>query len=118
MDRMSGTGEVNPVAVAATVRSVITNHQRELHAAEAPAPALPAQPTNFNYTVADLFGRCFLRVCYWVDVFTSMTRRGEPLPDLAFGDQALRSLAATQSTEVLKGESAGQTIGTLPVANA
>lgn len=119
MDRISGTGEVNPVAVAATVRSVITNRQQQLNAAKAPAAAWPsAEPRNLNYSVADLFGRCFLRVCYWVDIFTSMTRRGEPLPYIPFTGQPARSLGTVQPTPVLEVESTGQAIGTPPVGNA
>ena len=38
-------------------------------------------PTRFEheYPVADLLGRCFLRVCFWVDVLAFWTRRVRPL---------------------------------------
>jgi hypothetical protein len=120
MKEKSGVGQVNPTAVAATVRTVIDHHQTKLNAAEAQSPALPSlQPRNVNYAVADLFGRCFLRVCYWVDVFSSMRRRGEPLPYVPFTHQPIRSLAAMQPTQgLIEAESAGKAIGTPPVASA
>ena len=50
------------------------------------APALPAVASaitlsaaastlNRDYPVADLVGRCFLRVCYWVDIVDSWRRK-------------------------------------------
>lgn len=121
MDRSSGAGHVNPAAVAATVKSVLTNRQTKLNAVEASIPAsLPTvRPSIVNYAVADLFGRCFLRVCYWVDVFASMTRRGEPLPYVPLPHQPIRSLAAVQAgQELIEADSAVQAMGTPPVANA
>lgn len=119
MDRIPGTGQVSPAVVASTVRSVITNRQTQLTAAESSA-AVPAsaKPETINYSVADLFGRCFLRVCYWVDVFASIRRRGEPLPYVPFTRRPLHSLAAVQANEVAETESTGQAIGTPPIANA
>ncbi len=119
MDRMSGAGEVNPVAVAATVRSVITNRQTQLNSTQAPPVALPsAELRHLNYSVADLFGRCFLRVCYWVDIFASMARRGEPLPYVPFSHEPVRSLAAGTADELIPADSTGEAMGTPPVANA
>ena len=121
MDRSSGAGEVNPATVAATVRSVITNRQTQLDAAQAPVAALRSIPSkNANsYAVADLFGRCFLRVCYWVDIFASMRRRGEPLPYVPFKPQPMRSLASMKpAQELLQADPTGNAMGTTPVANA
>lgn len=117
MDRSSGAGQVSPAAVAATVKSVIHHHQTKSKAVEASAPTLTsAQP---NYAVADLFGRCFLRVCYWMDIFASMTRRGKPLPYVPFTHQPVRSLASIQpAQELLEADSTGNMVGTPPVANA
>ena len=33
---------------------------------------------NPEYPVADLVGRCFLRVCFWVDICTSWTKKYHP----------------------------------------
>ena len=40
----------------------------------------PVPPTGWEceYPVADVVGRCFLRVCFWADVFASWARRGRP----------------------------------------
>lgn len=120
MDRSSGAGQVNPAAVAATVRSVITKRQSQLNTTQAEAVGLPsAGPRNFNYSVADLFGRCFLRVCYWVDLFASVTRRGEPLPYVPFTHQPVRPLASIKpAQELLEADSTEKAIGAPPVANA
>jgi len=32
-----------------------------------------------EYPVADLLGRCFLRVCFWADLFASWAHRGRLL---------------------------------------
>jgi len=121
MDRSSGAGQVSSAAVAVTVQSVITKSQTQVSASEASIPASlpPVRPSTVNYAVADLFGRCFLRVCYWVDVFTSMARRGEPLPYVPFAHQPLRTMASTKlAEEVLQADSAGNALGNPPIANA
>ena len=120
MNRRSGAGQVNPAVVTATVQSVITNRQSELKAVETSIPAsLPTvRPSTADYAVADLFGRCFLRVCYWVDVFTSMTRRGEPLPYVPFTHQPVRSLASTTAEGLIQADSTEQALGATPIANA
>lgn len=121
MDLSSGAGrQINPAAVAASVKSVITNSRTKLNAVESSIPAsLPnARPSNVNYAVADLFGRCFLRVCYWVDVFTSMTRRGEPLPYVPFTHEPVRSLPARTADKLIQADSTGKAMGTPPVASA
>ena len=120
MNRRSGAGQVNPAVVTATVQSVITNRQSELKAVETSIPAsLPTvRPSTADYAVADLFGRCFLRVCYWVDVFTSMTRRGEPLPYVPFTHQPVRSLAPTTAEGLIQADSTEQALGATPIANA
>jgi len=120
MDRSSGAGQVSPAAVTATVRSALTNRQIEVDIPAASRAALRSIPSgNGDYAVADLFGRCFLRVCYWVDMFASMTRRGEPLPYVPFTHQPVRSLASIQpAQELLEAESTERAIGTPPLANA
>ena len=42
-----------------------------------------------EYPVADLLGRCFLRVCFWADLFSSWTRRGRPLQFRALPGHAI-----------------------------
>ncbi len=119
MNRSSGAGQVNPAAVAATVKSVITNRQNELNPVKASIPASPSvRPSTADYAVADLFGRCFLRVCYWVDVFASMRRRGEPLPYVPFVHQPVRTFAATNGGELIQADSPEKALGAAPVANA
>jgi hypothetical protein len=118
MDLSSGAGQVNPAKVAATVKSVITNHQTTLNAVEASISAsLPAVPPS-SYAVADLFGRCFLRVCYWVDVFTSMRRRAEPLPYVPFAHQPIRLAPIEPAHVLLEASPTKKSTGTPPVANA
>lgn len=76
MDQGYKAGRVDPEVIAGTVKSVVQNHvQTQLVRQEANGRI----PNWAAYPAADLFGRCFLRVCLWVDVFTSWTRRGELL---------------------------------------
>jgi hypothetical protein len=75
MDQSSGASQVSSTTITA---STLGSFQVQVPAAP---PALVATRNRHpEYTVADVFGRCFLRVCFWVDVFSSMARRGEPLP--------------------------------------
>ncbi len=117
MDRISGTGEVNPVAVAATVRSVIAN-QTTLTLESAAAELDSAQTRTLNYTVADLFGRCFLRVCYWVDLFSSMGRRGEHLDDFPSPRKLAASRQEIRPAKELSNGNAGRSIENRPMADA
>ena len=39
----------------------------------------PSTGGDGEYPVADLLGRCFLRVCFWADLFSSWARRGRLL---------------------------------------
>ena len=112
MDQSSGAGSLNPAAVAASLESIIKNHQVGLENGD--GTALPSSQLR-NYTVADLFGRCFLRVCYWVDVFSSLTRRGEPLPYVPF---PRGNVATRRGEEMLNGHSANPSAGSPPVATA
>jgi hypothetical protein len=34
-----------------------------------------------DYPVTDFTGRCFLRVCLWVEIITSWTRKNQALPE-------------------------------------
>jgi hypothetical protein len=74
MDQSSGASQVSSTTITAST----------LGSFQVQVPATPVLVATRNrhpeYTVADVFGRCFLRVCFWVDVFSSMARRGEPLP--------------------------------------
>ena len=76
MDQGYKAGGVDPEAIAGTVKSVVQNH---IESKQVRQQANTTRPDWAGYPVADLFGRCFLRVCLWVDVFTSWTRRGELL---------------------------------------
>jgi hypothetical protein len=76
MDQGYKAGGVDPEAIAGTVKSVVQNH---IETQQVRQQANRIRPNWAGYPAADLFGRCFLRVCLWVDVFTSWTRRGELL---------------------------------------
>jgi hypothetical protein len=98
MDQGSGAGISNPAAITASVKSVISTHSSKLETRAHPELSI-RKPTD--YRVADLFGRCFLRVCYWVDVFSSMTRRGEPLAFVPFPRQPATALPAVEAAQQL-----------------
>jgi hypothetical protein len=36
---------------------------------------------DVDYPVTDFVGSCFLRVCLWVDILTSWTRKNQTLPE-------------------------------------
>jgi hypothetical protein len=37
-----------------------------------------SRTTDLGYPVADLVGRCFLRVCFWIEMCTSWARKYQP----------------------------------------
>ena len=49
---------------------------------------------DLGYPVADFVGRCFLRLCLWVDLFAPWTRRDHAPP--VFPDDLRSSRAATK----------------------
>lgn len=88
MDQESGSSSADQASLRSSVKSVINTYQTPLRAAEPVVAQTGFAPTisqDSNYEVADLFGRCFLRVCFWLDVFTSLARgyeahREDPQP--------------------------------------
>ena len=63
-------------------------------------------PTRFEreYPVADLLGRCFLRVCFWADLIAFWTRRGRSLQVRAADHAALNPLVEDKQTGTIAAE--------------
>lgn len=76
-----------------------------------------SRPLRYNgeYPVADLLGRCFLRVCFWADLFSSWTRRGRPLqlPHSAVPHSAVAAIEDTSALPVTPNSSASSLGGTV-----
>ncbi len=104
MDQSSAAGHMDPASLSDSVESVVstTFHEGSLGLGKSQRQVRVRNP---SYQVADLFGRCFLRVCYWVEVFSSFTRRGEPVPYTALPKRTVASLQtpgmATQVPELI-----------------
>lgn len=65
-----------------------------------------------EYPVADLLGRCFLRVCFWADLFASWTRRGRPLQARVSADHAAAEpLISNESTLPAKSDRSPSALG-------
>ncbi|SRR6266496_2328291 len=77
MDRSSSAGHVHPESLSASEKSVIANSVQAASSKDRSQPLRSNPMGPINYQVADLFGRCFLKICYWVEVVSSLTRRGE-----------------------------------------
>lgn len=77
MDQAREAASVDREVIATTVKSVVQNYQLQQRKNPKYGSQLAGGPGT--YPVADLFGRCFLRVCLWVDICTAWTRRGELL---------------------------------------
>lgn len=112
MDHCSGSGYSNPAAVTASVKSLIARHQLKL-ATETQSQVVIRE--KYDYSVADLFGRWFLRLCYWVDVFSSMRRRGETMPDLPLTRAKL--VSQSQPAKLITAQASDPASG-VPIANA
>ena len=113
MDQGSGAGHPSPAAISASVKSVITNQptQTQVH-----PEAFIRRPTD--HRVADLFGRFFLRVCYWVDVFSTIKRRGEPLAFVPFPRPQAASLPELEPEKPRIKTDAETTAPATPIASA
>ena len=118
MDESSSAGPVDPASVPASVNSVVTTNLQAKSAIGSSEPLSSIAIVDPNYQVADLFGRCFLRVCYWVEVFSSLTRRGEPVPYTALAKPAVASLQtlATEEIPELISEQADSVLAASPKA--
>jgi len=100
MDQSSSAGHMNPASLSASVKSVLTDSlQEKTTAGSSGAFRSISAGNNQNYQVADVFGRCFLRVCYWVEVFSSLRRKGEPVP-YAFPKRTPASLKTPVAVEI------------------
>jgi hypothetical protein len=111
----SGSGRLNPARISTSIKSVITNQQEKLGTET--HPRVPA-PRNPDHGVADLFGRCFLRFCYWIDVVSSMARRGEPPAYVPFPRQRAASLTASEPAKHLMETDSAATVSRTPIASA
>src|SRR5690349_2577313 len=112
MDESSPAGQVNPASLSASVKSVVAKSiQVESKRHRNPPPRSTAI-RSINYQAADLFGRCFLKVCYWAEVVLSLTRGGESVHYTAPPTLANRPPLhpATASISNFVGDQAGSTL--------
>jgi hypothetical protein len=116
MDQSSGAGSVNPASVAASVKAIITHHTSSRIESN---PQFSVSSRRADYRVADLFGRCFLRVCYWVEVLSSMRRRGKQLSYVPFPRSLPTSIPPVNQANDLVTNKVGETLpGASSVASA
>lgn len=90
-DDLPPAGELKPVTLVSidSEISTVTSINPEISTIRipnledaAPAQALKAAGTSIQdleYPVADLFGRCFLRLCLWIDLFADWIKKYAPL---------------------------------------
>jgi hypothetical protein len=77
MDESSPAGQVNPASLSASAKSVVAKSIQVGHRRGRSQPVRSTAIRSINCQVADLFGRCFLRVCYWAEILLSFTRGDE-----------------------------------------
>jgi len=80
MDRSSPAGNGNPASLSATERLAVNTTLQTRSGAGGRQPVGSVAIDTHSYQMTDIFGRCFLRVCYWVEVFSSLTRRSARVP--------------------------------------
>jgi hypothetical protein len=69
MGSFSGVDRKDVVAtIQSTTKEILQARQAQALTAAQSAVEEPVYP------IADIFGRCFLRVCFWVDVFSGLRR--------------------------------------------
>jgi hypothetical protein len=68
--------EVDSTVISTTVKSALDPLANQPGtAAHSTTVTLSRATRNFDYPVADLVGRCFLRVCFWIEICTSWTKK-------------------------------------------
>ncbi len=112
-DDLPPAGELKPATLVSidSEISTVTSINPEISTIRIPnledaaaATALKTASTSaqdLDYPVADLFGRCFLRLCLWVDLFADWTKNHAPrrlvrslLPADSVPDAVLKQLDA------------------------
>jgi hypothetical protein len=81
MNQGSDYGGLQTTSVVASADSFVRNEQLGSSTAQAPV-SVTLGVRNSEYGVADVFGRFVLRVCYWLDMFSSLARRDGTFPHL------------------------------------
>jgi hypothetical protein len=118
MDESSPAGQVNPASLSASVRSVVA---KSIHVGRRRDRYQPLRSTaihSINYQVADLFGRCVLKVCYWAEIVLSFTRGDESVhytapprpanPPLHPATASISNFIREQTGSALTGSSEGR----------
>jgi hypothetical protein len=115
MDQGSGASSLHPASVAVSAQPIVKKTQTSATTTQIAAAAfVSARARNSDYRVADLFGRCFLRVCYWVEVFSSMARRGEPLPYSSPFQDTAKPLTALEAAKQMVEQETAATLDATP----
>ena len=112
MDGNSPAGQVDPASFFASVKSVVGNRVRVVEGKSRSRPRRSTAVHSINYQAADLFGRCFLKVCYWAEIFLSLTRGDDSAHYTSPPTPANRPLLhpATASASNFIREQAGSTL--------
>lgn len=75
--RNESLGTSSTIAGRMTAKPVSTSTENEAKTANITLTA-GSSTTDLGYPVADLVGRCFLRLCFWIELCTSWARRYQP----------------------------------------
>jgi hypothetical protein len=75
MDHDASSSSGDQASLRSALKPVINTYQPESRGAKPPTSRTISEGPDDQ--VADLFGRCFLRICFWLDVFTSFARKAE-----------------------------------------
>ncbi|PYV84689.1 MAG: hypothetical protein DMG93_03920 [Acidobacteria bacterium] len=71
--------QVDPSAISASVEAVLPPLADQTgQVGRSAAVKSNVSSRNLEYPVADLVGRCFLRVCFWIEICTSWTKKYHP----------------------------------------
>jgi len=71
--------QADPSAISASVESVLPLLADQTgQVGRSAAVKSNVSSRNLEYPVADLVGRCFLRVCFWIEICTSWTKKYHP----------------------------------------
>ena len=87
LDNIPPAGETRPAALASitsTVSAAVVSPAENART-NAFVRAVAAPTRDLDYPVADLFGRCFLRLCLWVDLIALWRNKNQAPPNFGMG---------------------------------
>jgi hypothetical protein len=92
--------KVVPSPIESIIKCLLPSSESRSAIASLEITAKTNGATGDAFPVADFFGRCFLRVCFWFDVCTSWARKHDP-PKFKAASAKAQSIEVTNPSAIM-----------------